>query len=128
MPEIAKRGEGTLKDGYRLIGFGTKGNGGNGIQIAEHRLVMERILGRPLKRHETVHHVDGQRANNRIDGPLMNWRSGNLELWSTWQPSGQRVADKVAFAVALLREYAPDLLARPSGEGDAIASYPRHPG
>ena len=72
---------------------------------------MEQLLGRPLRRDENVHHVDGQRADNRTAGPLENWRSGNLELWSTWQPAGQRVADKVAFAVALLREYAPDLLA-----------------
>lgn len=32
--------------------------------VAEHRLVMARKLGRPLKRHETVHHIDGNRENN----------------------------------------------------------------
>lgn len=72
---------------------------------------MEELLGRELKRHETVHHVNGQRGDNRTEGPLQNFRSGNLELWSSWQPAGQRVADKVEFAVAMLREYAPHLLA-----------------
>jgi len=98
---IGPRGDGYIrKDGYRVI-----------AGLPEHRIVMEQLLGRRLLRHENVHHVNGQRADNRTDGPLRNWRSGNLELWSNWQPPGQRVADKIGFAVDLLREYAPDLLA-----------------
>jgi hypothetical protein len=42
---------------------------------------------------------------------LQNFRSGNLELWSRWQPSGQRVADKVDYAIELLERYLPDALA-----------------
>lgn len=97
----------------------------------EHRRIMEQLLGRELKDHETVHHVNGQRGDNRTDGPLRGFRSGNLELWSSRQPAGQRVADKVEFAVSLLREYAPELLT-PSirdpdshrGEQDALYSRP----
>ena len=32
--------------------------------VLEHRLVVARKLGRPLLRSETVHHIDGDRANN----------------------------------------------------------------
>ena len=53
----------------------------------EHRLVMAQVLGRALTDDESVHHKDGNRLNND---------PANLELWSGWQPSGQRVNDKVA--------------------------------
>ena len=65
-------------------------------RMAEHRYVMQEALGRPLLSHESAHHVNGNRADNRID---------NLELWSSSQPPGQRVADKVAWSIETMTLY-----------------------
>jgi hypothetical protein len=104
-PQRRAAGEGSVINGYIVKSV-------KGRAKLEHRRIMEELLGRELMRHETVHHVNGQRGDNATDGPLRDFRSGNLELWSSWQPAGQRVKDKIEFAVSLLREYAPDLLAR----------------
>jgi hypothetical protein len=46
----------------------------------------ERETTTVLLPNENVHHLNGDRSDNRDE---------NLELWSTSQPSGQRVADKM---------------------------------
>lgn len=104
----ASNGEGwTNADGYRA-----RRTGGRGAPaILEHREAMALLLGRPLLRTETVHHVNGVRHDNTTAGPLgPDFRSGNLELWTKSHPSGQRVADKVAWAIELLAQYAPERL------------------
>jgi hypothetical protein len=69
--------------------------------VMEHRLLAERFLGRPITKHEEVHHRNGVKTDNSV-GPCLTAAgcrcSGaekhNLEIWKgESHPSGVRSGD-----------------------------------
>lgn len=85
----------TTDHGYVTVRIKKSERHPKGYQL-EHRLVMEQHLGRELYEGENVHHLNGDRSDNRLE---------NLELWSTAQPAGQRVVDKISWAKDFLSQY-----------------------
>lgn len=83
--------------GYVKIWCPDHPNALNSRYVWEHRLVMERILGRYILPGENVHHINGNRVDNRPE---------NLELWVVSQPRGQRKEDLVTWAHEILERYA----------------------
>lgn len=71
------------KDGYVLVHCPDHPNARRNGYLLEHRLVMSEHLGRPLKRHEVVHHIDGDHQNNALD---------NLSLYSS---NAQHLAEEL---------------------------------
>jgi len=82
--------------GYKRIRKPNHANAYGTGYVLEHRYVLSNILGRPLADHENAHHINGDRLDNRPE---------NLELWSTSQPSGQRVEDKILWMKEFLDQY-----------------------
>ena len=58
---LRSRGNKRLDTGYITVSYGL------GVRKKEHALIAEEVLGRPLKRGEVVHHINGIKTDNRAD-------------------------------------------------------------
>lgn len=87
--------------GYVSIYAPDHPNGHARGRIYEHVKVMSEHLGRPIRKGESIHHLNGVRDDNRIE---------NLELWSTRHPAGQRIPDKIKHYIEELKFYFPEVL------------------
>jgi len=92
-----KGGKTVNRAGYVLIKASEHPMANSSGYVLQHRIVMEKSLGRYLGKKETVHHKNGIKGDNRIE---------NLELWFSKHPYGQRLGDLLQFAKEILLKYA----------------------
>lgn len=89
------RGGRTLVKGYWMIYSPDHPAATKQKRVAEHRLVMEKLLGRYLTPREVVHHIDGDRCNN-VPENLMVFQTNTEHLKAElkgrvpkWTPEGK---------------------------------------
>ncbi len=70
-----ERAKGYQDGGYMMVwaGINAPGAQANGY-ILEHRKVMSDHLGRPLTKDESVHHINGDKTDNRIENLQLRQR------------------------------------------------------
>ena len=63
--------------GYKVLNFNYKGSK---RQVRKHRVIMTTFLGRPLTRNEIVHHINGNKKDNRIENLMLMTQSEHSRL------------------------------------------------
>ncbi|MDR0905789.1 MAG: HNH endonuclease [Oscillospiraceae bacterium] len=86
-----------IKQGYVLVHAPTYpaakfNKSGKGGYVFEHRLVMANHLGRPLTKDEHVHHINGDKTDNRIENLEMLGNSEHKRLHMSKMTSEQKSA------------------------------------
>ena len=85
-----------MMKGYKYLYSPNHPNRVNRNYVAEHRLVIEKKIGRYLERQEVVHHIDGNPLNNHPDNlVLFSRNSEHLKHELTgkcpkWTPEGKK--------------------------------------
>ena len=87
----ASRIDGLRKKALKKGGYATVTVGG--IQYFEHRLIMQLHLNRPLLKSEIVHHINGNKLDNRIENLQLTNRSDHTKIHINENPEwGKRIS------------------------------------
>ena len=79
-----KGGKQKTGNGYVHLYMPNHPNADNRGRIFEHRVVMEKKMGRYLRKAEVIHHINGIRSDNRVN---------NLRLYTS---NGDHISDELS--------------------------------
>jgi len=72
-----------IRDGYVYVYFPTHPNAYRNF-IPEHHLIIEKHIGRILKKGEIVHHIDFNKSNNNPNNLFITTKSKHMQLHSSF--------------------------------------------
>lgn len=84
-----------MKYGYKRLSCG-KDENGKRIFIDEHRKIMEEHIGRKLKPNEVVHHINGNKNDNRIENLQLMTLSEHTRLHKKGIPISEETKRKLS--------------------------------
>lgn len=84
-----------MKNSYKRLSNG-KNKNGKRIFIDEHRKIMEEHIGRKLTRYEVVHHINGNKNDNRIENLKLMTLSEHTRLHRIGKKSSKETKMKLS--------------------------------